>query len=515
MRIRAIAAGTVALLTIVVLVMALYWMRTPQSTRTTQVNPAPRVIPSLREWRGASGWYAFGPASRLVLDPSAADQLGDTVAVFQSDLSAIVGRAPLIVSTPAPQSGDIVLALSGPDTQLGAEGYLLTIGATTTIRAPTRAGVFYGTRSVLQMLAQDVAHSRLPKGAARDFPTYQERGFMLDVARKFFSLDFLKDYVRFMAWFKLNDFHLHLNDNELNGGDAPDWSTKYAAFRLKSDRFPTLAAKDGAYSRQDMRELQDLAKRYGVTITPEIDAPAHALALTQFRPDLASPTYSKEFLDLNNPASYTLLDTLWDEFLPWFDAPAVHIGADEYAPDDADNYRRFITRYNIYLRGKGKTVRMWGSLTQLTSAIAVPTDITIDLWDNLWANPREMTRQGFNIINMNDNLLYIVPKSGYFPDYLDTKYLYETWEPYIFDRTDASLNLDPQDPHLLGAMFAVWNDRLGSAISDADVHARVKPAMPTLAQKLWSASTANASFADFQHLATTLGDAPNTRLPAN
>ena len=79
-------------------------------------------------------------------------------------------------------------------------------------------------------------------------------------------------------------------------GIAPIGCISYAAFRLNSPRFPGLAAKDGSYTRQDIRALQAVANDYSVTITPEIDAPAHALAFTQYRPDLASPTSQKSFL---------------------------------------------------------------------------------------------------------------------------------------------------------------------------------------------------------------------------
>jgi hexosaminidase len=336
---------------------------------------------------------------------------------------------------------------------------------------------------------------------------------MLDVGRKFFSIRFLQDYVKFMAWYKMNDFHLHFNDNEAGAGDSPDWMHKYAAFRLNSNRFPGLAAEDGSYTRQAMRQLQNIARAYAVTITPEIDAPAHDLAFTHYRPDLASPNYSKEFLDLNNPATYTFMNAIWDEFLPWFDTTQVDIGADEYTPSDADNYRRFINTYDAYLRSKGKTIRMWGSLTKMQSDIKVNTDIVIDDWNNRWANPVDMVNQGYSVINANDTLLYIVPKTGYYHDYLDTQLLYKQWEPYIFSLSDSRLNLQPSDPHLLGGMFAEWNDKLGSSISDADVHARVKPAMQTLSQKLWSGITAHMSYDQFQQLAQLIGEAPGTHLP--
>src|SRR5260370_42525335 len=69
------------------------------------------------------------------------------------------------------------------------------------------------------------------------------------------------------------------------------------------------------------------------------------------------------------------------------------------------------------------------------------TDIVLDVWDNKWANPVDMVKQGFHIINANDNLLYIVPWAGYFNDYLDTRLLYERWEPYIFDFSNPAMNL--------------------------------------------------------------------------
>jgi hexosaminidase len=476
-------------------------------------NPEPQVIPSLREWQAGAGSFALGSASRIVVDRASASQLTGTAHVFQGDLLAVTGHSLGVVSASAARKGDFFLTLSSADQGIGKEGYILKIGDSAAISANTSAGVFYGTRTALQILVQDPARAHIPQGTARDYPQYQERGFMLDVGRKFFSIKSLEDYVKFMAWYKMNDFHIHFNDNEVDAGTLPDWMHRYAAFRLNSDRFPGLAAKDGSYTQQDIRELQDVAKQYAVTITPEIDTPAHDMAFTQYRPDLASPTNNKEFLDLGNPATYTFLNSIWDEFLPWFDAAQINIGADEYDPRDADRYRQFINTYDAYVRGKGKTVQMWGSLSEMKGTVKVNTDIVIDLWDNQWANPVDMVRQGFNVINANDNLLYIVPKSGYFHDYLDTKLLYEKWEPYIFDLSNPSLNLDPNEPHLLGGMFAEWNDRLGSAISDSDVYVRVKPAMQTLSQKLWSGPTPALTYEEFQQLAQQIGEAPGTHLP--
>jgi hexosaminidase len=470
------------------------------------------VIPSLREWQSGSGSFMIDSASRIVVDTTYAAQLQDTAQVFQNDLFHVAGNSLPIASTGSPGLGDFFLTLRTSDRGIGNEGYLLNIGDSVVISAKTSTGVFYGTRTILQILLQDSTRTHIVRGTARDYPEYQERGFMLDVGRKFFSLSSLKDYVKMMAWYKMNDFHLHLNDNENDGGKSPDWMHKYAAFRLNSTRFTGLAARDGSYTEQDIRELQAVAKQYSVTITPEIDAPAHDLAFTQYRPDLASKT-DKELLDLNNPKTYTFLNTIWDEFLPWFDSPQVDIGADEYPSTYADQYRQFINRYDAYLKAKGKTVRMWGTLTLMKSSVAVNNDIVTDVWDTRWANPVDMVQQGFDIINANDNLLYIVPKAGYFHDFLNTRLLYDQWEPNIFNLSIQSLNLNPKDPHLLGGMFAEWNDKLGHIVSDADVHARVKPAMQVLSEKIWSGPSTNLTYEQFQQLASIIGDAPGTHLP--
>ena len=475
-------------------------------------NAAPGVIPALREWQGSTGSFTMVSTSSIIVDPSYAAQLDDTARVFQADLFEVTGRTLPVINTSPPAPGDFFLTLSNSGRGIGDEGYLFKVGDAVVISANTSNGVFYGTRTALQILVQDPAHMHIIKGTARDYPAYKERGFLLDVGRKFFSLQLLEDYVKFMSWYKMNDFQLHFNDNEIDAGMSQDWMQKYAAFRLNSNRFPGLAAKDGSYTKQDMRELQSIAQAYAVTITPEIDAPAHALAFTQYRPDLASQKYSKESLDLDNPNTYTFLNAIWHEFLPWFDTTQVHIGADEYSQDDANKYRQFINKYDDYLGQKGKSTRVWGSLSEMKSAVKVNSDIVMDVWDNRWGNAVDLVNQGYHIINANDQLLYIVPKAGYFHDYLDTRLLYEKWEPNIFDFSNQRLNLKPGDPNLSGGMFAEWNDKLGSVVSDADVYERVKPAMQTLGDKMWSGTTAGMPYEQFQQLAQRIGEAPGTHL---
>jgi hexosaminidase len=503
----------------------------------TTVNATPVVIPSLRDWHGGYGFFRLGDSARIVVNQADAAPLAGAARAFHDDLRAVTGRDLPVATATAPRAGDFYLTLGSGDAGLGAEGYRLLVGDSVNILANASNGAFYGTRTVLQILADDPSHTTLPRGTARDYPAYAVRGFMLDVGRKFFPLAFLEDYVRFMAWYKMNDFQLHLNDNAVDAGTKADWMHEYAAFRLNSPRFPGLAAHDGAYTEADMRALQDLAREYAVTITPEIDAPAHDLAFTQYDPALALPgtagtgptDVNKESLDLNNPASFTFLNAIWDTFLPWFDATQMHIGADEYFthsttgpdPRDATVYRRFVNRYIGYLAAHGKGVRMWASLDEMASTVPVDHRAVMVDWDTKWANPVTTARAGYDIINASGHLLYIVPhyppSQRFYPDALDAQYLYAHWEPTIFDATNAGYNLALGDPHLLGGMFAEWNDMNdvpGGTISDADVHARVKPAMSVIGQKLWDGAPSGQTYAAFMTLAARLGDGPGTHLPA-
>jgi hypothetical protein len=62
-------------------------------------------------------------------------------------------------------------------------------------------------------------------------------------------------------------------------------------------------------------------------------------------------------------------------------------------------------------------------------------------------------------------------------------------------------------------MFAEWNDKLGSTVSDIDVYERVSSAMPVLGEKMWSGTTSGKSFEQFQQLAAIIGVAPGTSFP--
>jgi hexosaminidase len=460
----------------------------PQAPADANFDPQLAVVPTLREWHPSNGYFRFHNGARIVVDSANTGALNPTAAAFQDDLASLIGIRPGMAQGLNATPGDVFVTLQANDDALGPEGYVLEIGVGVTIRAHTPAGVFYGSRSLLQMLI--AGHSSLlPFGRARDYPQYAERGFVLDVSSRFVPMSRLKQFVRYLAWYKFNDLQLELNDN---GG-----------FRLNSRVFPGLAAKDGSYSEAEFQDLEQYAQVRGMTITPEIDSPGHAAALTQYRPELGNPRHAN-FINLASAKAYAFMATLWNAFLPWFTGPRVAIGADEYDPTDGDAYRAYVNFLDELLQQHGKSVRMWGSLSRESGSVPVRTDITLQEWDTSWADPMAPDQQAFPVINASSEFLYIVtPKSPWFADHIDTENLYEHWEPGIFSRSNCALNMPPHDPRLQGAMFDFWGDG-----ASQDAFNRVLAAMPTVGEKVWNDASATMSYPRFAAAVKRVGDTP-------
>lgn len=476
------------------------------------VNPKPFVIPELQEWKGSEGVFTPSSHSRIVYSPKNPD-LKRIAGAFAEDYNEMFGIKPEVVAGKG-EAGDFILALRA-DKKLGKEGYTVKVTDRVSISAPEEIGVYWATRTLLQMSEQSAQHS-LPKGVIRDFPEYPVRGFMLDCGRKFIPMAFLRDYVKMMAYYKMNTFQIHLNDNGFKQFFEHDWSKTYAAFRLESDTYPGLTARDGYYTKQEFIDLQILAEDNFVEIIPEIDAPAHTLAFTHYRPEIGSKEYGMDHLDLSNPDTYTFMDGLFREYLegdsPVFRGKRVHIGTDEYSnakKDVVEKFRAFTDHYIRYVESFGKQACVWGALTHAKGDTPVKSEnVIMNTWYNGYADPEDMIKQGYKLISIPDGMLYIVPAAGYYYDYLNIEKLYNEWTPAHIGKAVFEEN----HPAILGGMFAVWNDHAGNGISVKDIHHRVFPAMQTLAVKMWDGKKATLPFAAFNKERDVLSEAPGVNL---
>ncbi|WP_216857820.1 family 20 glycosylhydrolase [Pedobacter steynii] len=479
-------------------------------------NQQPFVIPSLREWKGGTGLFKLLSTSRIVVvKPRDWALLAPAARILLSDLKKLTGHAALSITTAKAKPGDIILDLNPQLKNLGEEGYTLDIDQTIRISAAYYKGAFWATRTILQLLEQDPAHRTIVKGKAHDYPKYEVRGLVLDVGRKFFTLDFLKHYVKMMAYYKMGDFHIHLNDNGFKQFFGGDWDKTYSAFRLESSTFPQLTAKDGHYTKAEFRELQKTAQLYGMRIIPEIDVPAHSLAFTKAFPEIGSKAYGMDHLDINNPKTYEIIDQVFKEYIegkdPVFVDPEVHIGTDEYAKKEAESFRAFTDHYIRFVQGFGKKVRLWGALTHAQGNTKVSVEgVTMNAWYNGYAEPKEMVRLGYDQISTPDGWLYIVPAAGYYYDFLNIKHLYQSWEPNQIGKEVFLMG----HPKIRGGMFAVWNDHVGNGITMKDVHQRVFPAMQVLAEKMWTGKTDQSDWASFAGNSANIAEGPGLNMRA-
>lgn len=468
------------------------------------INPKPFVVPELKTWSGAEGQTAL--SGRIVVKNA---KLKAVAAALAADYKEMFGKEFTIVNG-ATKGGDVVLSLK-KDKALGDEGYTMNVGSAVEITAATERGAFWATRTLLQ-IAEQHKDGNLPKGKTTDVPEYKLRGFMIDCGRKFIPMSYLRDLAKIMAYYKMNTLQVHLNDNGFRQYFGGDWNKTQAAFRLECDTYPGLTAKDGSYSKQEFIDFQKLAEQNGVEVIPEIDAPAHSLAFTQYKNEIGSKEYGMDHLDLFNPETYKFMDGLWKEYIggknPVFIGKRVHIGTDEYSnakKDVVEKFREFTDHYIKYVESFGKQAVVWGALTHANGDTKVKNKgVLMDIWYNGYADPVEMKKHGYKLVSIPDGLVYIVPAAGYYYDYLNCQYLYEHWTPAVI----GNKTFEENDPMIEGGMFAVWNDHAGNGISTKDVHHRVYPALQTLAVKCWTGKDTKLPYAEFDSKRVELSEAP-------
>lgn len=472
------------------------------------VNPKPFVVPELKQWTGKDGNFTPGKDARIVCT-SQNPELLRIARMFADDYQQMFGQT-LSVAQGKATSGDFVLSLSA-DKKLGEEGYAIKITDRVTISAPTPTGLYWSTRTLLQLAEQNQERS-LPQGTIRDYPDYPLRGFMIDCGRKFIPMAYLQDLVKIMAYYKMNTLQVHLNDNGFKQYFEHNWDKTYAAFRLESETYPGLTARDGSYSKKEFIDFQKQAVSNFVEIIPEIDVPAHSLALTHYKPEIGSKEYGMDHLDLFKPETYEFVDALFKEYLegdnPVFVGKRVHIGTDEYSnakKDVVEKFRAFTDHYIRFVEGFGKQAVVWGALSHAKGDTPVKSEnVVMNAWYNGYADPATMIKDGYQLISIPDGLVYIVPKAGYYYDYLNEPYLYKEWTPAHIGKAV----FDEKHPSILGGMFAIWNDHVGNGISVKDIHHRIFSPLQTLSVKMWTGAQTGIPYETFNEKRALLSEAP-------
>lgn len=411
-------------------------------------------------------------------------------------------------------SGRIRMSIkSGEDEwtdSLGQEGFELDIGmekdGEIQIEARTQQGLCWGLESLRQLCG--VSDGEIPTGRIRDYPRYSVRGFGIDVGRRAVSMELLYRIVDALAEQRMNTLLVHLNDNQIISQSSYDGTTEgarnlYAGFRLESDirneAGEPLTSQELFYTKEDFSELVAYAAQRGVEVVPEIDTPAHSLALTKLFPQLGLKNHPEaaDQLDLSKPETTELVKQIWAEYLTGEDAvfaqtEAIHIGMDEYF-GDAEDYLSYMETISEYVRelAPDKRIRMWGSLSGIEGDISnLSRELEMHVWDTSWADPQEMYEAGFPIVNSLSSSLYLIPGGGY--DWLDKDFLIKDWQPNVFETAERTWVLPAYSPRMLGACYMMWNDWAflnGESITEDGLFERFADPLPVIAEKLWGSSS--------------------------
>jgi hexosaminidase len=466
---------------------------------------APAVVPAIREWRPAAGTFRLrGDARVVVARPGSSRELGVEGRVLARDLGVGVGARGVRART-----GDISLRLAPADRALGREGYRLRVGRVLSVTASTTAGVFYGGRTAVELLR---GRRTVPRGTARDRPLYRERGLMVDVGRRFFRPAWLERRLRALAALKLNVLHLHLSDNE--------------GFRIESSSHPEAVTRP-ALRKADIGRMLAVARRNHVTIVPEIDMPGHLRAALRRHPELqladASGRRRPDKLDVTLPAARRFAGDLLDEYLPLFDGPVWHGGADEYlgaltTDAEYDRYPRlaafarrrhgpratgkdavldFVAFVHRTVRAAGKELRVWSDGIGGGGVLRLNPGVSVQWWEERESPPpAELVRRGHRVVNSGWWPLYYVTGGPLLGLRAALEPFAREWRPWRFEGPFTArwggapgapiFTLPRGDARQLGAELAVWNDDPDApGAREEAVAAGIAPRLRILADRTW------------------------------
>jgi hexosaminidase len=422
------------------------------------------------------------------------------------------------------------------------EGYKLDISENEIHLSGRGAGLFYGMQTIFQLLPLDSKSSvTIPCANIIDSPRFAYRGLHLDCGRHFFSVDFIKQYIDFIAMHKMNTFHWHLTEDQ--------------GWRIEIKKYPKLtqigACRNGTiighhpgtgndntkycgyYTQAQIKDIVKYAAERYITIIPEIEMPGHASAAIAAYPQLSCfPDSSTKiakgvkwsgdstgkqvqqswgvYPDVFAPTDYTFkfLENVLDEVMQLFPSKYIHIGGDECPKiywkesafcqqlikdsglkDEEGLQSYFIRKIERYLNSKGHSIIGWDEILEG----GVAPNATIMSWrgekggieaaqqhHQVIMTPTTYVYFDYSQTKHNDSLVI----GGYLP--VETVYKYEP--------LPSQLSADEQK-YIIGAQANVWTEYMSNP---AKVEYMLFPRLDALSEVLWTPKE-NKNWDDFKN----------------
>lgn len=383
------------------------------------------IIPKPAAVQPGQGAFQIGSETVIRFDSS----LQDEAKLLAADFAKLSGKSPKLEDSRLKilHPSEIRLVLDAAGT-IPASGYQLKSAQDAiTIRGKDSAGVFHGTRTLLQLLppagAEVWATTKgvaVPAVTISDHPRFAWRGMMLDVGRHYQKPDDIKRFIDWLAFHKFNVFHWHLTEDQgwrIEIKKHPKL-TEIGAWRPSSPPYGNRDSDDGIrhggfYTQEEIRDIVAYATARHITVVPEIEMPGHAAAAIAAYPELGNsdiPGYAPKVVTRWGVQPYTFapkdetfrfLEDVLAEVCGLFPSKYIHIGGDE-APktqwqqskfaqevirreglkneDELQSW--FIRRIERFLASKGRRLVGWDEIQEG----GLPKTATMMVWrDANWA----------------------------------------------------------------------------------------------------------------------------------
>lgn len=449
--------------------------------------------------------------------------------------------------SPDQEKSDIRLLMRRMPTG-GKPAYRLIVDNEITIESNFAAPGFHGVQTLLQLFPTDPLTTQktgsntessdiyIPVVEIFDHARFSYRGMHLDVSRHFSPVSFIKKYIDYLAYHKLNVFHWHLTDDQgwrIEIKKYPEL-TRIGAWRNGTiiGRYPGTGNDNmrygGYYSQDEIREVVQYAKDRFIDVIPEIEMPGHSSAAIASYPFLScfpgKPTaipanmisgksveeqkngriklvqetwgIFDDVFCAGNDSTFIFLQNVIDEVVPLFPSKYFHIGGDECPKthwkkcpkcqkriktlklkDEHELQSYFVQRIEKYLNKKGKTIIGWDEI--LEGGLA-PNAVVMS-----WRGEKggiEAAKQKHYVVMSPQNPVYFdhtqsenedsVTIGGYNP--LEKVYAYEPI-PKDLNEEDAK--------YVLGAQANVWREYIKN---EKKCEYMIFPRMSALSEVLWS-----------------------------
>lgn len=482
-----------------------------------------QLIPQPKEIQQQTGNFVLNNSTFFLVN----DVDNNEVALFNAYIQSKYEYELKVLTNSKNATNSISIQVENPKDSISEKYELIVTPKQITIKSIGNAGVFYAFQTLMQLLpVAKFKEAQIPCLTIIDEPKFKWRGMHLDVSRHFFSVDFVKKYIDYLAMYKMNTFHWHLTDDQGWRIEILKYPllTQLGSIRYKSmighfseHRFDDKIYK-GFYTQDEIKDVVAYAQKRHVTIIPEIEMPGHSLAALAAYPQYSCTgarvkvaTQWGSFDDVLCPGkeeTFQFVQEILDEIMVLFPSKYIHIGGDECSKvrwktcpncqaymrqegmqDETELQSYFIRRIEFFLNYYGKKLIGWDEI--LEGGLA--PNATVMSWRG--------TEGGITAAKDNHDVVMSPGSHCYFDHYQgDPKNEpiaiggYTTVEKvYSFNPIPTELTPE-KGKHILGAQGNVWTEYINTP---AEVEYMAMPRMAALAEVVWGTSKPN-DYVNFQ-----------------